>query len=57
MEDEIKRLKEEVEYYKNSAKMMENLVSLQRDTIVKQHKIFMLNQAEIQKLKEQIPSE
>lgn len=51
MEDKIKSLEEEVKYYKGLYNTVTRLNQLQHETIQKQHKIFMLQEAELQKLR------
>lgn len=51
MEDKIKVLEEEVGYYKGLYNTVARLNELQHETIQKQHKIFMLQEAELQKLR------
>ena len=48
---EIERLKEELDGYKSRCKQYEELLNSQRDTIDKYHKIFMLQDAELKKLR------
>ena len=53
LQEEIKRLTEEVEYYMGKCEMLEQIVESQREKEKAMHKIFMLQEAEIQKLKEE----
>ena len=49
--DEIKRLKDERDHYKICSEQYLKLFDSQRDTIDKYHKIFMLQEAELKKLR------
>ena len=51
MEKEIERLQEQINHYKTMYHQMEEMFEKQRDTIDKYHKIFMLQEAELKKLR------
>lgn len=48
---EMEILKERADFYENQYHQMEQLFEAQRDTIDKYHKIFMLQEAELKKLR------
>lgn len=52
LQDEIKRLTKDIEHYQDRCKALEALVDSQYETIKTMHMVFILNQAEIKKLKE-----
>lgn len=51
MADELERLREEVKYYKDHYEMMIQIHDSQVETIKTYHKIVMLQEAELKKLK------
>ena len=52
MQTEIERMKKELESYKEKCAMLEQVEKTHFETIGTYHKIFLLQEAEIQKLKE-----
>lgn len=51
MNDDIKKLREEVEYYRSLYETASNIINLQHDSINKMHEVFMLQEAELNKLR------
>ena len=51
MNEEIRHLRESLDYYKTKAKQFEELFEKQRETIDKYHQIFMMQEAELQLLR------
>jgi len=49
--DAMAHLRGELEHYKAKVRMLEHIAEINHDTIVKQHQIFKLHEAELDKLR------
>ena len=51
LQDEIKRLEQEVEFYKSKCEMLESIIDTHAEKEKAYHKIFTLQEAELDKLR------